>query len=251
LELHVGYGDEQSVLASARDWTRYRDRCVDVTLLLLAMPLLLPLAAAIAIAIYLDSPGPVLFRSIRVGRDSQPFEMFKFRKMRLDSEGHPVTLADDERFTPIGRFLTVTHLDELPNIINVLRGEMRLVGPRPELEYFAAQFCEPYAEIVKVTPGITGVAQLRFADERHLLHGPDPVGAYSDHILPAKIEIDLAYARNHSLAGDLMILARTAALPVALLLRRTRWAIVRAWLPTAGCALLLTLAFVLVVSRLQ
>lgn len=251
MELQVGYGDERTVSGPLPTEIRYRDRCIDLALLLLASPFILLLAAAIAIAIYLDSPGPVIFRSIRVGRYGRPFEMFKFRKMRLDSAGHPVTLADDERFTPIGRFLAATRLDELPQVINVLRGEMRLVGPRPELEYFVAQFREAYAEILSVAPGITGVSQLQFVDERHLLHGPDPVSAYRERVLPAKIEMDMHYAHTRSLLGDLTILAQTVALPIVLLARRGRWAIVRSWIPTVACAGLLTLAFVLVVSRLQ
>lgn len=251
MELQVGYGDERSVLRPVAGSGRYGERCLDLAILLLISPALLLLALGIAVAIYLDSPGPVIFRSIRIGRDGRPFEMFKFRKMRLHSSDDPLTLADDERFTPIGRFLTTTHLDELPQVINVLRGEMRLVGPRPELACFVDQFSEPYDEIFSVTPGITGAAQLRFADEKQMLQGPDPVDAYSHHILPAKIEIDLAYARDRSLLGDLRILAQTVLLPVRLLSQRGHWAIVRTWLPTAGCALLLTLAFVLVVSRLQ
>jgi lipopolysaccharide/colanic/teichoic acid biosynthesis glycosyltransferase len=258
LELHVGHGEESSVYPAALAGPRHRassrvshlERGLDLTLLLLASPLILLLAACIAIAIYLDSPGPVIFRSTRVGRDGQPFEMFKFRKMRLDSAGHPLTLADDERFTPIGRFLAGTRLDELPQVINVLRGEMRLVGPRPELEYFVAQFREAYGEILTVTPGITGISQLRFVDEHHLLHGPDPVSAYRERVLPAKIEMDLAYTRCRTLIGDLVILARTVALPVALLARRGRWAIVRSWLPTAAFAGGLTVAFILAASRL-
>ncbi len=91
-------------------------------------------------AIYIDSPGPVMFRSWRVGRGGVPFAMLKFRKMRDDAGSDPLTIADDERFTPIGRFLAATRLDELPQVWNVLRGEMRLVGPRPELEYFVDQF---------------------------------------------------------------------------------------------------------------
>ena len=251
MELQVGYGDERSALAATRVGVADRGRWIDIALLVIAAPLILPLAAAIAVAIYLDSPGPVIFRSIRIGWDGRPFEMFKFRKMRLDSAGHPVTLANDERFTPIGRFLTATRLDELPQVINVLRGEMRLVGPRPELECFVAEFREAYGEILTVMPGITGVAQLQFVRERDLLEDLDPVGAYSDHILPAKIEIDLDYVRNRSLTGDLTILARTFALPFTLLAGRTRWPIVRSWLPTVACALLLTLAFVLVASQLQ
>jgi lipopolysaccharide/colanic/teichoic acid biosynthesis glycosyltransferase len=138
MDLQVAYADERSAFKPVARQTTSRERWMDLALVLLASPFIILVWAAIAIAIYLDSPGPVLFRTIRVGRDGEPFEMFKFRKMRLDSAGHPVTLANDERFTPIGRFLTATRLDELPNVINVLRGEMRLVGPRPELECFVA-----------------------------------------------------------------------------------------------------------------
>lgn len=251
MELQVCRTEERSTLATGLGRLRFLERAVDLALLLVAFPVILLFAVCIAVAIYLDSPGPVIFKSIRVGRNGKPFDMFKFRKMRLHATGDPLTRVDDERFTPIGRFLTHTHLDELPQVLNVLRGEMRLVGPRPELECFVAQFSEPYAEIVTVTPGITGVAQLSFADERHLLAGADPVGSYRDQILPAKIEIDLAYARRHSLLGDLVILARTIALPFKRLFAGLHWTVVRAWLPTAGCALLLTLVFVLVTRHLQ
>src|SRR5205807_3035693 len=141
---------------------------------------ILVVGAAIALSIYIDSPGPVIFRSWRVGKDGAPFAMLKFRKMRADVGNHPVTEPDDDRFTPIGRFLSATRLDELPQIWNVLRGEMRLVGPRPELEFFVEQFAPEYEEILSVTPGITGAAQLRFVDERWLLHGEDSAGTYRD-----------------------------------------------------------------------
>ena len=157
--------------------------------------MLLIVGAAIALAIYVDSPGPVIFRSRRIGKDGAPFEMLKFRKMRGRRRNAPVTLADDERFTPIGRFLSATRLDELPQFFNVLRGEMRLVGPRPELECFVSQFAHEYDEILTVTPGITGNAQLRFLDEKSLLSGRIRRGAYCDHVLPEKIKIDLDYVR--------------------------------------------------------
>jgi lipopolysaccharide/colanic/teichoic acid biosynthesis glycosyltransferase len=172
--------------------------------------------------------------------------------MRREAESHPITLDDDERFTPIGRFLAATRLDELPQVWNVIRGEMRLVGPRPELECFVAQFADEYARILEVTPGITGNAQLLFIDERHLLSGPDPSGTYAEHVLPAKIEIDLAYARTHSLRSDVGILARTAALPFTLLVARIRIrsSALRVWLPTAVTALVLAVGFIVTASHL-
>jgi lipopolysaccharide/colanic/teichoic acid biosynthesis glycosyltransferase len=193
----------------------------------------------------------VIYRSFRVGRDGQLFAMLKFRKMRREAPSHPVTLDEDERFTPIGRFLAATRLDELPQVWNVLRGEMRLVGPRPELEYFVAQFSDQYNEILAVTPGITGNAQLRFLDERLLLGGPDPESAYCEHVLPVKIDIDLNYARSHSIIGDLLILARTALLPLVLLVDGMRTSSnVRRWVPTAASAALLAIGFMLASSHL-
>ena len=116
--------------------TRWPERCFDVSLTIVALPLIVALGLVIALAIYLDSPGPVLYRSRRVGRGGEMFQMLKFRKMHRDAGSDPLTTSRDERFTPIGRFLAETHLDELPQIVNVLRGEMRLVGPRPELPVF-------------------------------------------------------------------------------------------------------------------
>jgi lipopolysaccharide/colanic/teichoic acid biosynthesis glycosyltransferase len=172
--------------------------------------------------------------------------------MRREAKSTPVTLEHDERFTPIGRFLAATRLDELPQVWNVLRGEMRLVGPRPELACFVSDFADQYAEILTVTPGITGNAQLAFADEKRMLGGSDPESAYRRQVLPAKLEIDLRYVRSRSLGGDLLILGRTLALPFVLLLEhaRRRPAAVRLWLPAMASALMLALVFVLVSSHL-
>lgn len=231
--------------------TRWTGRCFDVSLTIVALPLVVALGIVIAIAIYLDSPGPVLYRSRRVGLGGQMFEMLKFRKMHRDAGSHPLTASRDERFTPIGRFLADTHLDELPQIVNVLRGEMRLVGPRPELPFFTEQFVAEYADILAVAPGITGNAQLLFVDEKLLLAGPAPSATYTDEVLPAKILVDLDYVECHTLAGDVWILARTCLLPLSLLAarRRSAWSAARSWIaPIAGGALL-ALVFVAVFSQ--
>lgn len=232
--------------------TPWRERCFDIVLTVLALPVIALAGAAIALAIYIDSPGPVLYRSIRVGRGGRPFQMLKFRKMRRESPSHPVTLDDDDRFTPIGRFLAATRLDELPQVVNVLRGQMRLVGPRPELEYFTVQHADEYAEILTATPGITGNAQLRFVNEKSLLRGPSPATTYADEVLPAKIAIDLHYVRHRSLATDLGILARTVVLPFRLLggNLRARWASMRIWIPSLAAAAVLAVAFIIVSSHL-
>jgi lipopolysaccharide/colanic/teichoic acid biosynthesis glycosyltransferase len=232
--------------------TRWPERCFDVSLTIIALPVVAAIAIVIAIAIYLDSPGPVLYRSRRVGRDGQMFEMLKFRKMHRDAGSHPLTVSRDERFTPIGRFLADTRLDELPQIVNVLRGEMRLVGPRPELPYFTEQFAAEYADILTVTPGITGNAQLLFVDEKSLLLGSAPSVTYTDDVLPAKIVVDLDYVRSHTLADDARIVASTLLLPFALLAARTRsgWPAARLWIAPAACAALLALVLVAVFQRL-
>jgi lipopolysaccharide/colanic/teichoic acid biosynthesis glycosyltransferase len=235
-----------------RPGTRWPERCFDVSLTIAALPLIAALAIVIALAIYLDSPGPVFYRSRRVGRGGEMFDMLKFRKMHLDAGSDPLTASRDERFTPIGRFLAETHLDELPQIVNVLRGEMRLVGPRPELPYFTEQFVSEYANILGVAPGITGNAQLLFIDEKLLLVGPAPSATYIDELLPAKILVDMDYVQSHTLPGDVCIVARTLLLPFALLAARARsgWAAVRLWIAPAACAALLALVFVAVFRRL-
>jgi lipopolysaccharide/colanic/teichoic acid biosynthesis glycosyltransferase len=245
--LSASHGEVERVAA-----TPWPHRCFDLVLTVLALPVVALAGAAIALAIYIDSPGPVIYRSRRVGRGGKRFEMLKFRKMRRESPSHPVTLHDDDRFTPIGRFLAATRLDELPQFVNVLRGEMRLVGPRPELEYFTAQYADEYAEILTVTPGITGNAQLQFVDEKSLLKGPSPATTYADQVLPAKIAIDLDYVRHRSLIRDLVILAHTLALPFALLSARVRAssASMRIWIPSVAAAMVLALAFILVSSHL-
>ena len=230
----------------------WRQRCFDLAFAIAALPVVAVAAGAIAVAIYIDSPGPVLYRSLRVGRGGELFEMLKFRKMRREAPSHPVTLTNDDRFTPIGRFLAGTRLDEIPQIVNVLRGHMRLVGPRPELPYFTEQYADEYAEILTVTPGITGNAQLRFLDEKALLSGLEPARIYSDEVLPAKIQVDLAYVRRHTLPGDLVIILRTILVPLSMLSQylRRNGPMMRLWLPWAVSAALLGVVLVFASGRM-
>lgn len=197
-----------------------RQRAFDVVLCVLALPVLLVLGGAIAVAVFLDSPGPVLYRAPRIGRGGKPFSMLKFRTMRHDAVGPPLSAAGDERHTPLGRFLSRHRLDELPQVVNVLRGDMRLVGPRPEVEEFVAAYPEQYERILSVLPGLTGPAQLQFASEGELLAAAeDRVATYRESILPAKIEIDLSYVARPSVWRDLRLLVRTVVLPVVRLHR--------------------------------
>ena len=195
-----------------------RNRLLDVTLCLLALPVLAALFALIAVVTFLDSPGPVLYRSQRIGLGGQPFQMLKFRSMRHGVAGPSISSATDERFTPIGRWLRRHRLDELPQFVNVLRGDMGLVGPRPEVAEFVQAYPQDYERILCVLPGITGPTQLAYADEEQLLAGaPDVVAFYRDHVLPRKIESDLAYVERHSVRGDIALLWRT------LMLSLPRW----------------------------
>ena len=196
-------------------------RAFDLTVCLLVLPAALLVGAVTALLIYIDSPGSVFYRSTRVGRGGEPFRMLKFRKMRRSATGGPLTIGEDERFTPIGSFLAMTKLDELPQLWNVLKGEMRLVGPRPEVPEFVARYSEEYQELLRVLPGITGPAAVEYASESHLLSlQQDPVRFYEESIMPRKIEIDLHYIRTRSLRGDLRILAQTMLVPLAKVARR-------------------------------
>jgi lipopolysaccharide/colanic/teichoic acid biosynthesis glycosyltransferase len=193
------------------------DLCVCFLVLL---PALL-VGAITALLIFIDSPGSVFYRSTRVGRNGRPFQMLKFRKMRNTAQGGPLTIGEDERFTPIGGFLAMTKLDELPQLWNVIKGEMHLVGPRPEVPEFVARYPEEYRELLSVLPGITGPAAVEYASESHLLSlHHDPVRFYEESIMPRKIGIDLHYIRTRTLRGDLKILAQTTLVPLAKVARR-------------------------------
>jgi lipopolysaccharide/colanic/teichoic acid biosynthesis glycosyltransferase len=188
--------------------------------LALAIPLcvaVVPLFAVIALAIKLDSRGPVFYRCRRVGFRGRPLAMLKFRKMADGVSGPALTSADDSRFTRCGRLLAATKLDELPQLWHVLTGEMSLVGPRPEDPEFVELHKIEYAEILQTQPGITGLCQLAFARETKLLNSEDRVTSYIGQLLPAKVRIDLLYARRRSMRMDLRILVWTA---VAVLLRQ-------------------------------
>jgi lipopolysaccharide/colanic/teichoic acid biosynthesis glycosyltransferase len=218
-------------------------RIFDLSVCVLVLPLALPLGAIIALLIYIDSPGSAFYRSTRIGRNGYPFQMLKFRKMRRTATGGPLTMGDDERFTPIGSFLSLTKLDELPQLWNVIRGEMHLVGPRPEVPEFVARYPREYREILCAMPGITGPAAVEYASESHLLAlQQDPMRFYAEQIMPRKLEIDLEYIRSRTLASDIGLLLRTAVVPLAKVFRGSlhnpRAQRVEACLLLGGCALL-------------
>jgi lipopolysaccharide/colanic/teichoic acid biosynthesis glycosyltransferase len=192
-------------------------RLVDTMVALTLLVLLLPVIIALAIAIKVDSPGPVLYRSRRAGAGGREFQMLKFRKMPRDASGPPLTAPQDERFTRLGRLLAKTKLDEVPQLWNVIRGHMSLVGPRPEDPVFVERFRDELEPVLRVKPGITGLSQLAFAREPEILDPENREGHYVERILPQKIHMDTVYASQRSTSANVRILYWTAA---AVLLRR-------------------------------
>jgi len=175
--------------------------------LLLSMPLLL----LVALAIKLDSSGPVFFRQQRVGRHGVPFRIHKFRTMAAGANGLPLTVGADPRITRIGAFLRRTRIDELPQLIDVLQGSMSLVGPRPEVPRYVAHYPPGLRErALAVRPGITDPASLAFIDENELLaRAADPEREYIDVILPAKLLRAAEYAERATLWSDIGVLLAT------------------------------------------
>jgi lipopolysaccharide/colanic/teichoic acid biosynthesis glycosyltransferase len=186
-------------------------RAVDLLISILGLLLLSPLLLLLTLWIKLDSRGPVLYRGKRVGKDGRAFIMYKFRTMVLGAErsGPAVTYKDDPRITPAGRFLRRTKLDELPQFLNVLRGEMSLVGPRPEDPSYVAFYTPEQLLVLSVKPGITGPTQLEYRDEASLLKGEGVDEEYVTRLMPQKLKLDLEYVRTRSLLLDLRILWRT------------------------------------------
>jgi lipopolysaccharide/colanic/teichoic acid biosynthesis glycosyltransferase len=193
---------------------RAAKRAFDLVASGLLLLLLLPLLTAVAVLVWLDSRGAVFFRCERVGYRGRPLRMLKFRKMVPSADGAPLTVDGDERFTRLGSFLTKYKLDELPQLWHVLRGDMSLVGPRPEDPRFVRRHAADYGEILTVRPGIFGLAQLAFADENGVLDATDPVGDYLERILPQKIRLDRMYVATRGFWFDIRVLCWAVAVVV-------------------------------------
>ena len=192
-------------------------RSFDIVVCIVALLLLAPLMTAIALFVKLDSPGPVFFRQERVGRFGRLFRMHKFRTMRADADGLQLTVGDDPRITRGGAWLRRTRLDELPQLIDVLRGAMSLVGPRPEVPRYVAHYPPALRErALAVRPGLTDPASLDFIDEAALLaRAADPEREYIEVILPRKLQCAADYAAQASLRSDFGVLLRTLRLLIA------------------------------------
>jgi lipopolysaccharide/colanic/teichoic acid biosynthesis glycosyltransferase len=179
--------------------------------------ILVPLIALASILIVVDSPGGAFFRCERAGFRGRRLRMLKFRKMREGASGRALTTDDDDRFTRIGPWLAKFKLDEVPQLWHVVKGEMSLVGPRPEDPSFVERHGSAYDHILSVRPGITGLSQLAFAEESSILDDDDPLGHYVDRLLPQKVNLDRLYASQRTLLLDIKILTWTVA---AVILRR-------------------------------
>jgi lipopolysaccharide/colanic/teichoic acid biosynthesis glycosyltransferase len=182
-------------------------RLVDVAVSAAALAVLAPVLGVAALAVRATSAGPALFRQPRVGRGGRPFVLLKLRTMRHGVGGPRVTGADDARVTLVGAWLRRWKVDELPQLVNVLRGDMSLIGPRPEVPEYLAVAGEAGRAYASVQPGLADAATLAFYDEAALLAAaPDPERHYVDVILPQKIRLSVAYARERGLASDVRLL---------------------------------------------
>ena len=215
-------GSEQFITKNTRKFTkhwvyllsRFIKRLFDIIFSVLGLIIFFPLLFGIAIAIRKDSPGQIIYSGRRMGRDGRPFNIYKFRTMRVepdDAPGAPITSCDDPRVTQVGRFLRNTKLNELPQLWNVLIGDMSFVGPRPEDYDIAMKWDENVKEeILSVRPGITSPASILYRDEEKLLKGDGFLDDYLVKILPDKLRLDQLYVRNHNVLTDVDIMAMTA-----------------------------------------
>lgn len=195
-------------------------RAVDILVSAGLLLLLSPVLLVSALLIRIESAGGALFRQERVGEGGALFTIYKFRTMRPPREGEGVRLASagDDRITRLGRFLRASKIDELPQLINVLRGEMTLIGPRAETPNFVEHYTKEQREVLDVKPGLTGPGQIHYTlhQEDRLPEGADANRVYVEEILPEKLEIDLDYVRNRSVGRDLAILGSTLLLVLSL-----------------------------------
>jgi lipopolysaccharide/colanic/teichoic acid biosynthesis glycosyltransferase len=190
-------------------------RVFDICCTVPGLLLLSPLFAILAMWVKIDSPGPVFFRQVRVGKNGKLFSIFKFRTMCLNAEakGRQITVGEDPRITSSGRFLRKYKLDELPQLLNVLSGEMSLVGPRPEVPRYVELYpLEIKKVVLSVQPGITDYASIEYKDENDILgRASDPDRAYIEEVMPVKLKYYQRYVAERSLRTDFMLIMKTIA----------------------------------------
>jgi lipopolysaccharide/colanic/teichoic acid biosynthesis glycosyltransferase len=190
-------------------------RGIDIVGATAALVILSPVLATIGLLVLLTSGRPVFFKQRRVGMGFRPFWLWKFRTMRNGQTGPAVTVAGDQRITSLGKALRAGKLDELPQLWNVLRGDMSLVGPRPELPQYVEHFKSRYVNVLTIRPGLTDLASIQFRNEEQILAASnEPMRAYVDRLLPEKLDLAEEYVRTHNLRADLNIMLRTAAVVI-------------------------------------
>lgn len=205
----------------------YLKRGTDLTIGSLLLVLTAPVILIGAVIVSLDSPGPAFFRQVRIGRGRRPFTLFKLRTMRHGSERGPdITVRNDDRITRTGEFLRRTRIDELPQLWNVVRGDMSLVGPRPEQPRIVDNYHPSWAPLLEVRPGLTDEATLAFREEAALLSAEADT-AYEQVILPAKARIALRGIQKQSLVYDLSVLLMTAGVLTGVVRPREHPAVTR------------------------
>jgi lipopolysaccharide/colanic/teichoic acid biosynthesis glycosyltransferase len=188
-------------------------RLFDVLAAAVGLALLSPLLVAIGVAVKAYDQGPIFYRATRVGKGGRVFRLYKFRTMVVDADrqGPVVTTNGDTRITPVGRRLRHTKLDELPQLLNVLVGDMSLVGPRPEDPRYVALYTPEQQQVLSVRPGITSAASLIYCHEEQILSGPGWESMYRNEVMPAKLAIDLEYLSRRTLWTDTILVLRTIA----------------------------------------
>jgi lipopolysaccharide/colanic/teichoic acid biosynthesis glycosyltransferase len=187
-------------------------RLFDVVLATVGLVACAPILVVAGALVRLTSPGPMLFRQERIGRGFRPFTIYKFRTMVADAprRGAAITCGDDPRITRVGRLLRATKVDELPQLFNVLRGDMSFVGPRPEVRRYVEMFADDYREILAVRPGITDLASILYRDEAAILgRAADPQAEYVGRILPHKIRLAKEYRHRSSVLFDVGVILQT------------------------------------------
>jgi lipopolysaccharide/colanic/teichoic acid biosynthesis glycosyltransferase len=187
-------------------------RLFDIVLSLIALIVLFPILLLLSIAVAVGSPGGAFFKQTRVGRGGLPFQLLKFRTMRPGSEAKgQITVGDrDPRITGVGHLLRKTKLDELPQLINVLKGDMSIVGPRPEVPRYVALYSPEQRRVLEVRPGITSLASIAYINENEILgRSSDPHRAYVEEVMPAKLALDLRYVQQRNMILDLRIIFKT------------------------------------------
>lgn len=187
-------------------------RLFDILFSTIGLLVLFPLFLVVSIFIKFDSRGPVFFRQERIGRNFKPFRIFKFRSMTIDApeKGPSITVGGDKRVSRVGTFLRKTKIDELPQLINVVKGNMSFVGPRPEVKKYVEMFRKDYEKLLTIRPGITDPASLKYSNEEAVLSSSsDWEKDYTDRILPEKIRLASEYVERHNIYTDLKLIVKT------------------------------------------